>query len=69
MVGVRFMTTYQPMNTFFHIFLPLPQDRTTGDLIGAWGTAAMELLIAIGLVLFVVGAPLLLVAGMIYSTP
>jgi hypothetical protein len=29
----------------------------------------MELLIAIGLILFVVGAPLLLVAGMIYSTP
>jgi len=57
------------MNTFFHIFLPLPQDRTTGDLIEAWGNAAVELLIAVGLIFFVVGAPLLLVAGMIYSTP
>jgi hypothetical protein len=62
-------TWVSAMNTFFHIFLPLPQDRTIGDLIEAWGNAAMELLIAIGLILFVVGAPLLLVAGMIYSTP
>jgi hypothetical protein len=62
-------TRVSAMNTFFHIFLPLPQDRTIGDLIEAWGNAAMELLIAIGLILFVVGAPLLLVAGMIYSTP
>jgi hypothetical protein len=62
-------TRVSAMDTFFHIFLPHRQDRTTGDIIAAWIDAAVELLIAIGLVLFVVGAPLLLVAGMIYSTP
>jgi hypothetical protein len=61
-------TQVSTMDTFFHIFLPLPQDWTTGGLIEGWINAAIELLIAIGLVLFVVVAPLLLVAGMIYST-
>jgi hypothetical protein len=40
------------MDTFFHIFLPLPQDRTTGGLIEGWINAAIELLIAIGLVFY-----------------
>ena len=44
----------------------LPQDRTTGGLIEGWINAAVELLIAIGLVLLVVGTPFLFVAGTIY---
>jgi len=44
----------------------LPQDWTTGGLIGGWINATLELLIAIGLVLFVVGAPFLFIAGTIY---
>jgi hypothetical protein len=48
---------------------PLPEDRTTVGLMEGWIKAAVELSIAIGLVLFAVGAPLLLVAGTIYSTP
>ena len=54
------------MDTFFHIFSPLPQEQTTGGLIEGWINAAVELLIAIGLVLFVMGAPFLFVAATIY---
>jgi hypothetical protein len=44
----------------------LPQDRTTGCFIEGWISAAVELLIAVGLVLLVVGTPFLFVAGTIY---
>lgn len=40
--------------------------RTTGGLVESWTNAAMELLIAVGLVLFAVGTPSLFVAGTIY---
>jgi hypothetical protein len=62
------VSTIDTMSTSAHeCFEPvLPQDRTTGGLIEGWINAAVELLIAIGLVLLVVGAPFLFVAGTIY---
>jgi hypothetical protein len=61
-------STIDTMSTSAHEgFKPaLPQDRTTGGFIEGWINTAVELLIAIGLVLFVVGAPFLFVAGTIY---
>ena len=45
---------------------PFPQDQTTGGLVDGWIDAVIELLIAVGLVLFVVGTPFLFLAGTIY---
>ena len=45
---------------------PISKDRIIG-LVESW-TAAVQLLIAVGLILFVVGASSLLLAGTIYLT-
>lgn len=45
---------------------PLPQDQTTGGLVEGWMDAVIEILIAVSLVFFVVGAPFLFLAGAIY---
>jgi hypothetical protein len=46
--------------------LPLRHYRTTGGLVEGWINAAIELLIAAGLVLFVVGTAFSFLAGAIY---
>jgi hypothetical protein len=48
-----------PMNECF-------KHRTAGSLLESWTNAAMELLIAVGLVLLVVGTPFLFLVGSIY---
>ena len=64
-------STIDTMSTSAHDgFKPaLPQDRTTADFIEGCINAAVELSVAIGLILFVVGAPFLFVAGRIYLYP
>jgi hypothetical protein len=56
-----------PMSTSVHEWVnpPSPQDLTIGPAEG-WIEAAFGLLIAVGLILFVVGAPCLFLAGAIY---
>jgi hypothetical protein len=55
------------MSTSVKRFKPLlAQDWTMGGLVEGWTNAAIELLIAVGLVLFVVGTPFLFLAGAIY---
>ena len=44
---------------------PFPQEQITGGLVEGWIDAAIEILIAVGLILFVVGTPFLFLAGAI----
>ena len=55
------------MSTSVHAWLkpPHPQNLTIGPAEG-WLEAAFGLLVTVGLILFVVGAPCLFVAGAIY---
>jgi hypothetical protein len=55
------------MSTSVKWFKPLlAKDWTMRGFVEGWTNAAMELLIAVGLVLFVVGTPFLFLAGAIY---
>ena len=55
------------MSTSMKWFKPLAaEDLTMRGPVEGWTNAAMELLIGIGLVLFVVGTPFLFLAGAIY---
>lgn len=55
------------MSTSVKWFKPLlAEDRTMRGLIEGGTNTAMELLIAVGLVVFVVGTPFLVLAGAIY---